>query len=459
MIEKTRLYVFVTQNRLTEAEYLVGVLNNEGEVFGMDDLGNRTTVNLRSGANQVYATDTPNITNRYTALGGQPLVYDAAGNLTQDHDGYRYVYDYENRITRIFKLNGQTEIDVAQYAYDALGRRIRKITYDSVPSVATYYYYNDQWQILDEYVDGNWRGGYTYGNYIDEVLSVSSRPRPNVIDFTYFAHDHLYSPAAKTLDDIGGVYRRYEYDAYGKVTITARGADNLWYTADDVTVSASQPFAFTGRQLDILDSGNLHHMHYRHRDYSPQLGRFLQHDPLGVIPKNDSILVPFIQFYDGMSIYEFVLSNPIVGIDPLGLLLYRPFPPKPILPSPPFGTVCGSGRGAGWVPDNPLGHKFASACQNHDDCYEGKGPSGCDADRKDCDEKFLEDMKQICLNGPMWKYENCRNNARIYYWVVRIGGGVPFDNARQGPPCNNESPCSSGPSDPSEPGPSLLPMF
>lgn len=50
-------------------------LNVEDEVFGMDDLGNRTTVNLRSGATQVYATDTPNLTNRYTAVGGQSLVY------------------------------------------------------------------------------------------------------------------------------------------------------------------------------------------------------------------------------------------------------------------------------------------------------------------------------------------------------------------------------------------------
>jgi hypothetical protein len=60
-------------------------------VIPMDDLGNRTTVNLRSGVNQVYATDTPNLTNRYTAVDSDPLVYDAAGNLTQDHDGYRYV--------------------------------------------------------------------------------------------------------------------------------------------------------------------------------------------------------------------------------------------------------------------------------------------------------------------------------------------------------------------------------
>ena len=210
-------------DRLTEAEYLVGVLS-EGEVFGMDDLGNRTTVNLRSGANQAYTTDTPNITNRYTAVGGQPLAYDAAGNLTQDHDGYRYVYDYENRITRIYKLNGQTEIDVAEYAYDALGRRIEARSFaDGQLDAVRRYWYNDQWQVLTQgywsqaYASFTLSRNYIYGNTIDEVI-LSVIPAQAGIQNHYFLHDHLYSPAA-LLDDTGAVVERYEYDAYGSVQI------------------------------------------------------------------------------------------------------------------------------------------------------------------------------------------------------------------------------------------------
>ncbi len=41
-------YSYDTLDRLTEADYLVGTLT-EVEVFTMDDLGNRTNVNLRSG--------------------------------------------------------------------------------------------------------------------------------------------------------------------------------------------------------------------------------------------------------------------------------------------------------------------------------------------------------------------------------------------------------------------------
>ncbi len=309
----------------------------------MDDLGNRTTVNLRSGADQVYDTDTPNITNRYTAVGGDPLDYDAAGNLTQDHDGYRYVYDYENRITRIYKLNGQTEVDVAFYAYDALGRRIGK--FDAAALEVTYYYYNDQWQILAEYDGTAFGNRYVYGNYIDEVLVMNDGT-----DDHYYLHDHLYSPAA-LLDDTGADVERYEYDAYGSVRIL---------NSEFSILNSSQygnPHAFTGRQLDILDSGTLHHMHYRHRDYSPQLGRFMQQDPFGVNPagRTENPFFAHLQYTDGVNIYEYGKSGPVLHADSLGLFAMVPpyIPPRdgrdewyPGKPTP--GDRCCKKREAAW---------------------------------------------------------------------------------------------------------------
>jgi len=49
-------------------------------------------------------------------------IYKVAGNLTADKDGYEYQYDYENRIVKITK-DGSA---IAEFAYDALGRRIEK---------------------------------------------------------------------------------------------------------------------------------------------------------------------------------------------------------------------------------------------------------------------------------------------------------------------------------------------
>jgi len=48
-----------------------------------------------------------------------------------------YQYDYENRIVKITKDSS----DIGEFAYDALGRRIRKV--DSVAGTTSIYYYND----------------------------------------------------------------------------------------------------------------------------------------------------------------------------------------------------------------------------------------------------------------------------------------------------------------------------
>ena len=65
-----------------------------------------------------------------------------AGNLTIDKQGYEYEYDYENRIVKITKDSS----DIAEFAYDALGRRIRKI--DSAAGKTALYYHNHNWQVL-----------------------------------------------------------------------------------------------------------------------------------------------------------------------------------------------------------------------------------------------------------------------------------------------------------------------
>ena len=65
------------------------------------------------------------------------MTCDIAGNLTTDHSDYEYEYDYENRIVKIKEGNN----DRAEFAYDALGRRICKI--DSVASETMVYYYID----------------------------------------------------------------------------------------------------------------------------------------------------------------------------------------------------------------------------------------------------------------------------------------------------------------------------
>ncbi|HHA19347.1 MAG TPA: hypothetical protein ENK70_06545, partial [Methylophaga sp.] len=255
----------------------------------------------------------------YKSTSGNLIDYDAAGNLVSDKDGYLYTYDYENRITRVEKGDGDdTPTVVAEFVYDALGRRIAKT--DSIASTTRYYYYNDKWQVLDEYYDGTpFINHYVYGNYIDETLMMVN----NVFggDDLFYVHDHLYSPVALISGDMELLLERYEYDAYGNVHVMG---NNFNADADNQS-NYDNEYTLTGRRLDTLDDGDLRIMYYRNRYYSPQTGRFLTHDPLGTIPDGGEFNAFYIpeQYKDGMNTYQYVLSNPNISVDPYGLVSVR----------------------------------------------------------------------------------------------------------------------------------------
>ena len=190
-------YGYDTLDRLTSAEYFSD--SSDTESFDYDDLGNRESVNLRDGTTENYAVNDEN--NQYNTIDGEALSYDAAGNVTCDADGYMYSWDHENHLTTIEKTNTSGELElVAEYVYDALGRRVGFTEYRS--GVARYVreFSYDGWRQLTEIV----RFGtlelyrdYAYGNGLDEVLL--SRYRHS-IGSLYYLHDHLNSPAALVAD-------------------------------------------------------------------------------------------------------------------------------------------------------------------------------------------------------------------------------------------------------------------
>ena len=126
-----------------------------------------------------------------------------AGNLTRDHNGYEYSYDYENRLREI--TDGTDT--VAVYTYDALGRRIEKIEYDAGAADTTTRYYYDGWRVLVE-ADGadSEERAYIYGNYLDEVL-VKTEDTAATDDIACWADELLQQRSPQSNYVNGNAYR------------------------------------------------------------------------------------------------------------------------------------------------------------------------------------------------------------------------------------------------------------
>jgi len=87
-------------------------------------------------------------------------------------------------------------------------------------------------------------------------------------------------------DSAGAVSTSYEYEAFGKTTISG---------------SSTNPFQYTGREND--GTGNYY---YRLRYFSPDASRFLNEDP--------------ISFAGGdVNLYSYVFNSPLDLVDPFGL--------------------------------------------------------------------------------------------------------------------------------------------
>jgi len=152
--------------------------------------------------------------NRYYQNGGNSLGTDDAGNLTMDWELYNYYYDYENRLIEITYGSGPA-VDIAEFAYDARGRRIEK--YDAEADETVRYYHNNNWQVLTETDESNntlrW---YVYGNYIDEplMMHVEDVDQSYRGDY-YYVQDALYNVRALVSESGFRLEEQTTYDAYG----------------------------------------------------------------------------------------------------------------------------------------------------------------------------------------------------------------------------------------------------
>src|SRR5690606_3180183 len=109
----------------------------------------------------------------------------------------------------------------------------------------------------------------------------------------YVQHDANFNVTAIT-DPTGTVAQRYEYDPYGQATVLTGN----W---QPTTGNSNWQYLHQGGRYDPATAL----YHFRNRDYSAELGRWDQQDPLGYV--------------DGMSLYHYLQSSPADLLDPQGL--------------------------------------------------------------------------------------------------------------------------------------------
>jgi RHS repeat-associated protein len=254
-----------------------------------DPNGNRTSFT----AADTY--DPTNNLNQYTNRTKNNHTYSAGynvnGNLTASPEATSLAstYDAQNRLTQAIK-NGVT----MNFVYDGLNRQVKRIVAGGA-NPGTFFSVWDGWNLVSEY--------HKSGNTAVEDASYVYGPTgliKNLKTNNYYYQDGSASTSHLVSSD-GTLLEWYRYDLQGTPVIYGYPGDQQ--------ISASTfgvRHLFTGQQwyneLGLYD--------LRNRFYSPDLGRFLQPDPIG--------------FWGGDNLYRYCRNNPITRWDPFGLQVSVP---------------------------------------------------------------------------------------------------------------------------------------
>jgi RHS repeat-associated protein len=304
-------YQYDAEGQLKQASYRA-VINPEGtpsqaqrtDIFHYDALGNREGSNHLANRGTMSFPRRDNGLNQYAGwMPYSPILYDdpalpARGNGVLAENGWiSATYNALNQPMGMWSTAyGST--NNLWFGYDPLGRCVKRwVGPANQPPAnvnpATYYYY-EGWNLIQEGPSGATADRtYVHGDRVDEIVASQAGGVWNYHQYDARGHCTLLT------DTSGGIREQYEYDAFG------------WpyhYNAAGIKLSAGAQwgnrFLFTGREwlkdLKVYD--------YRHRMYQPELGRFLQPDPL--------------QFKAGdYNLYRYCHNDPINKTDPDGQIV------------------------------------------------------------------------------------------------------------------------------------------
>ncbi len=261
---------------------------SRGQSWTVDGLGNFSSVTSDGTAQ----SRTHNKQNEVTGVGGSTLVFDANGNTTTDETGKQFVYDAWNRLVTVKSSGGTT---LTSYKVDGINRRIAEN-----PGTARDLYYSASWQVLEERVGGAAQAQYVWSPVYVDALVLRDRDADgnsaNGLEERLWVQQDDNGNVTALANGSGSIVERYGYDSYGSPTVL----DASWATRSSSTYGWQ--YLHQGGRLDA--TSGLYH--FRHRDFSPTLGRWVSTDPMG-FGAGDSDL------------YRDVGNHPTNATDPSGL--------------------------------------------------------------------------------------------------------------------------------------------
>ncbi len=268
-----RLLAKVDNGATTSYAYdLTSQLTQDGTTtFGYDANGNRTNTGYATAAGNRTSTD-----------GVWTYTYDAEGSVTKKskgaaNDTWTYAYDNNNQMTAaaFSATDGGSVTKRVTYVYDAFGNRIERDAWDGT-TVTVERYGLDGWdpakpraignENFDAWVDLNGSNTLTMRRMFgpDFVVPVASETSAGAV--SWYGTD-LQGSVRLVFDNSGSITSALAYDAAGKL------------------LSGTLPdrFGFGRMQYDSLASFGL----TPSRVYFPEMGRFSQEDPLGLVPDSN----------------------------------------------------------------------------------------------------------------------------------------------------------------------------
>jgi RHS repeat-associated protein len=263
-------------NRLTSAVSGTGGYGSYS--WTLDKVGNRLSQTIGTATtNYTYTSGT----NRLSAIGSTSVTTNADGNITSippANSGTAATFAY-GVDQRLISVTGSPL--GATFVNDFMGERFSK---QDNGTTATNYTYGTDGALLEENNNGTIIDYiYADGRPIGMFLPVSGGTSGTM----YFIHDDRVGQPQFVTNSSQSVVWSTTYQPFG--------------TSGVITASITQNLRLPGQYFDVETGFSQNHF----RDYMPNLGRYLETDPIGL--------------RGGLNTYQYVQSQPLTAADRYGL--------------------------------------------------------------------------------------------------------------------------------------------